>query len=148
MTRRMSCSMTIDAVKARSKTVTRRHVDTWMDLKPGDRLTLIEKGMGLPKGAQQVVLAEVEIVGVRLEPIGLLDEIRYGRQEVALEGFGRMDPYEFKWLWIRSHYRSNAYDIDGYAAPMPGRLVCRRIEWRYLDSPVSLPFAANQGEPQ
>lgn len=27
-----------------------RH-DTWRDLKPGDRLVLIEKGMGLPKGA-------------------------------------------------------------------------------------------------
>lgn len=51
MPRRMSCSMTVDAVRDRSKTVTRRHVDTWRDLKPGDRLVLIEKGMGLPKGA-------------------------------------------------------------------------------------------------
>lgn len=58
----MSCSMTIDAVRARTKTVTRRHIDTWRNLRAGDRLTLIEKGMGLAKGERQVVLAEVEIV--------------------------------------------------------------------------------------
>lgn len=69
MSRRMSCSMTIDAVRNRTKTVTRRHVDTWQNLKPGDRLTLIEKGMGLPKGATQVILAEVEIVSVWVEPL-------------------------------------------------------------------------------
>lgn len=62
--------MTIPAVRARVKTVTRRHVDTWKDLKPGDRLTLIEKGMGLPKGAKQVVLTEVEITDVRVELLG------------------------------------------------------------------------------
>lgn len=69
MPRRMSCSMTIDAVRDRTKEVTRRHPDTWATLAPGDTLTLIEKGMGLPKGAKQVVLAEVEVVDVRLEPI-------------------------------------------------------------------------------
>ena len=48
MPRRMSCSMTVPAVRDRTKTVTRRHVDTWRDLAPGDRVVLIEKGMGLP----------------------------------------------------------------------------------------------------
>ena len=43
----MSVSMTTDAVYGRTKTVTRRHPDTWQDLAPGERLTLIEKGMGL-----------------------------------------------------------------------------------------------------
>lgn len=38
MPRRMSCSMTIDAVRTRTKTVTRRHVDTWTRLAvPADR---------------------------------------------------------------------------------------------------------------
>lgn len=32
MTRRMSVSMTLDAVRDRTKTVTRRHVDTWQNL--------------------------------------------------------------------------------------------------------------------
>lgn len=69
MPRRMSCSLTIDAVRERRKTVTRRHVDTWQTLKAGDRLTLIEKGMGLPAGSKQVVLAEVEVIDVSIEPV-------------------------------------------------------------------------------
>lgn len=38
MPRRMSCSLTIDAVKNRTKTVTRRDPKTWLNLMPGDRL--------------------------------------------------------------------------------------------------------------
>ena len=90
MPRRMSCSMTIDAVRDRSKTVTRRHVNTWTTLTPGDRLVLIEKGMGLPKGATQVILAEVEIVSVRVESILKVDQA-----EVEREGMAGMFPDEF-----------------------------------------------------
>lgn len=120
MPRRMSCSMTIDAVRARTKTVTRRHVDTWKALKPGDRLTLIEKGMGLPKGARQVVLAEVEIVAVDVEEIGYADMAG----EVEREGFPDMEPPEFIRFWLRSH---------GYSDPYDWSVKCRRIVWRYLD---------------
>lgn len=127
MSRRMSCALTIDAVRDRSKTVTRRHVDSWRTLQPGERLTLIEKGMGLPKGARQVVLAEVEIVDVRVEPITLMSsDIRYGRQEVALEGFPGHDPVAWVEWWARSHRVVLQYLAS--APPM-----CRRIEWRYLD---------------
>ena len=87
MPRRMSCSMTVPAVRDRRKTVTRRHEDTWRDLKPGDRVTLVEKAMGLPKGARQVVLAEVEIVDVRVEPI---DHIIDEPDGTALEGLPEM----------------------------------------------------------
>lgn len=117
MTRRMSCAMTVDAVLDRSKTVTRRHVDTWKDLKPGDRLTLIEKGMGLKKGERQRVLAEVEITDVRVEDILDIDAA-----DCAREGFPDMTPIGFVSFWLLSHrldYR------DGYQP-------CRRIEWRYL----------------
>ena len=139
MSRRMSCALTIDAVRDRSKTVTRRHVDSWRTLKPGDRLTLIEKGMGLPKGAKQVVLAEVEVVDVRIEPITLMSsDIRYGRQEIALEGFSpdEWDPLEWVTWWAGSH---------GYRIPIHRNtwtpisiadlrnIPCRRIQWRYLD---------------
>ena len=124
MPRRMSCSMTIDAVRDRTKTVTRRHVDTWTTLKPGDRLTLIEKGMGLPKGSRQVVLAEVEIVDVRIEPIG---DICGEPDATAREGLPDLTPLEFIRFWIDGHgYRR--FDVtDGWAVP------CRRIEWRYLE---------------
>jgi hypothetical protein len=115
----MSCSMTIDAVRDRTKTVTRRHVDTWTTLKPGDRLTLIEKGMGLPKGAKQVVLAEVEIVDVRVEALGQIFIEHHG---VAREGLS-MSPDEFFQFWCRGH---------GVRFDEPDDVRCRRIEWRYL----------------
>lgn len=119
----MSCSMTIDAVKAGTKTVTRRHVDTWKNLKVGDRLTLIEKGMGLPKGAHQVVLAEVEIVDVRVEPLYSITP--EGDAGTAAEGLPEMSTSEFIRFWLNGH---------GYAKhPWPHRVQCRRIQWRYLD---------------
>lgn len=123
MSRRMSCSMTIDAVRDREKTVTRRRVDTWENLEPGDRLTLIEKGMGLPKGSKQVVICEVEVVDVRIEPLS-----RVTPAECTAEGFPTYAPFEFQALWMSSH---------GYALPADelavNRVLCRRIEWRYLD---------------
>lgn len=123
MSRRMSCSFTIDAVRNRKKTVTRRRVDTWRNTKPGDRLTLVEKAMGLPKGARQVVLAEVEIVDVRVEPIADVDE-----GEVLAEGFDwyRWTPDDFIRFWLGHH---------GYHADRDRDVSCRRIEWRYLGVP-------------
>ena len=122
----MSCSMTIDAVRARTKTVTRRHVDTWTTLKPGDRLTLIEKGMGLPKGTHQVVLARVEIVDVRVEPVS-----RVLNEDFATEREGLPDMLrgEFIRFWLSGHgYRpASPLADDDLVTP------CRRIEWRYLD---------------
>lgn len=130
----MSCSLTIAAVRERRKTVTRRHVDTWRNLKAGDRLTLIEKGMGLPAGAKQVVLAEVEIVDVRVEPISLLaDDVRYGRQEVVLEGLGHLAPDEFVGMWCQSHGAPTPAACWALGLPVKEWTKCRRIEWRYLD---------------
>ena len=133
MSRRMSVSMTLDAVRDRRKTVTRRHVDTWQHLKPGDRLTLIEKGMGLPKGAKQVVVAEVEVVAVRvvpLWPIGWSEIEREGLWDQAREHVFNDDPEDspsqwFCRFWLAGH---------GYKATDDwSKVPCRRIEWRYLD---------------
>lgn len=126
----MSCSMTIPAVRARTKRVTRRRVDTWVKLRPGDLLVLIEKGMGLPKGARQVVLDRVVVVDVRVERLGEI--MNEGQAGVALEGLD-MTPAEFVRFWQQGH---------GYP-PMPFHaaceIPCRRIEWQYLDeeSPAS-----------
>lgn len=124
MSRRMSVSMTLDAVRARTKTVTRRHVDSWQQLKPGDRLTLIEKGMGLPKGSKQVVVCEVEIIAV--EPV---NAIACDPFETEREGLPHMTPGEFCAFWLKGH---------GYkATDDPAQVMCRRIEWRYLDEEAS-----------
>lgn len=127
----MSVSMTLDAVHARTKTVTRRHVDTWAALKAGDRLTLIEKGMGLPKGAKQVIVAEVEIVDVRVEPLAFV-LIEDGAVEA--EGLAPMTPEEFVTFWLTGH-RHNATDDAT-------QVLCRRIEWRYLDEASGEPEAS------
>jgi len=138
MSRRMSVAMTLDSVRNRTKTVTRRHVGSWRDLKAGDRLTLVEKGQGLPKGGKQVVIAEVEVVDVRVEPLrdvtvgevrreGLYDEI-YRQAYASHPGptWDHLVPELFNALWLRGHgYQptvANATTVE-----------CRRIEWRYLD---------------
>lgn len=124
MSRRMSCSMTIDAVRDRTKTVTRRHVDTWKSLKPGDRLTLIEKGMGLPKGAKQVVLAEVQVVDVRVERLSM---VHFEKFATRAEGLGHMSNAQFVRFWVESHGYKPSSNAERDATP------CRRIEFRYLD---------------
>lgn len=122
MSRRMSVSLTLDAVRERRKTVTRRHVDTWTDLKAGDHLMLIEKGMGLSKGAKQVVVAEVEVVDVRVESLWNVTD-----EEVAAEGFSQMDAFEFIDFWLDSHHVPTFHSQDDAMA-----YLVRRIEWRYL----------------
>lgn len=133
MPRRMSCSMTVPAVVDRSKTVTRRHVDTWTRLKPGDRLVLIEKGMGLPKGAHQVVLAEVEVVDVRVEPLIAIWAEVAGVEREGVRGISAAGPDVapsgnlFAYWWAEGHGYGKLTSPAQLAA-----IMCRRIEWRYL----------------
>lgn len=114
--------MTVDAVRDRTKTVTRRHVDTWATLNPGDRLTLIEKGMGLAKGERQVVLDEVTIANVDVISLygGMTDE------ECAREGFPEMTPDDFVEFWLDSH-RVPQFATQNEAMAYE----VRRIEWVY-----------------
>lgn len=150
MTRRMSCSLTIDAVRARTKTVTRRHVDTWKTLAPGDRLVLVEKAMGLPKGARQVQLDEVVVIDVRVETLDTPKLSGDAWSEVIAEGLweqaaepmrtGSSDHSPWEWFvefWLSGH----GYPSDAD----PGNVLVRRIEWRYIDPPALLPIA-RQGD--
>jgi hypothetical protein len=120
----MSCSMTVDQVRDRTKTETRRAWWTWKDLQPGEHLLLIEKGMGLPKGAKQVVLAEVEVVGN--DSVRMCD---ISPAEVAAEGFPHMTPDEFVAFWMRGHGLRFGYGDGGVLRTF----VVRRISWRYVD---------------
>lgn len=137
MSRRMSCGMTIEAVRERRKTVTRRHVDTWRTLAPGEPLTLVEKAQGLRKGERQIVLAEVEVVSVRVQPLDLLfvpwDDApsRYGIADMAREGLPDMSPAEFVVWWAHGHGHGRLSVAEAR------RVEARRIEWRYLDEAAS-----------
>jgi hypothetical protein len=121
MSRLMSCALTIDAVRNRTKTVTRRSVDSWKTLKIGDHLTLVEKGMGIPKGGKVVRLAEVEVMWVG---ICALEDITPA--EVKAEGFPGKSPQWFIDFWLSSH--PNAFEDCAGDTPV------RRIEWRYLEA--------------
>lgn len=132
----MSVQMTTDAVYARIKTATRRDPDTWRDLRPGDRLTLIEKGMGLPKGATQVVICDVEVTSNRVEPLGLVtpDEVRLEGLEAPAIAACEAGEAEnivdwFIGFWLAGHRWDRSQD--------PRRVPCRRIGWRYLDLGVT-----------
>lgn len=117
----MAVSLTIEQVKDRSKTVTRRRADTWRKLKPGALLTLVEQAQGLKKGEKQQVLATVEVVDVRVEPLSHIGN----PGELAKEGFPDMTPEQFVVMWAESHAAS-AFTVER------GLIQCRRIEWRYL----------------
>ena len=114
MPRLMSVSLTEPQVRARSKTVTRR--TGWLKLKPGDRLTLVRKAMGLKPGEHVVRIADVEVVSVRRERLDAITPA-----DVAAEGFA-FTPAEFTAFFCGSHKGCTP------------ETVVTRIEWRYLDA--------------
>jgi hypothetical protein len=127
VSRLMSVAMTTDAVIERRKTVTRRK-GWWLDkngrrlLKPGDTLTLCRKVQGRKPGEPIERLAEVEVVDIRREPLGLM----LGESgATAREGFPDMTGVDFI-----NRFFVDAQDID------PDDMVTR-IEWRYLDGEAS-----------
>jgi hypothetical protein len=131
MARLMSVAFTEDAVRDRTKTVTRRK--GWTFAKPGDRITLCRKVMGRKKGEPLERIVDVELVDVRREPLTYLgkcacwadhpDLETYAQAEVRREGFPGMDPDEF----VRRFF----VDAQGMARDA----VVTRLEWRYLDAP-------------
>lgn len=126
MSRLMSVAYTEDAVRARTKTVTRRK-GWWTDkhgrrlIVPGDRLTLCRKVMGRKPGEPLVRICDVEVVAVTRHTLfGLLVSAdRHG--EIEREGFPGMAPEEF----VRRYFvEAQGMDVDDEVT---------RIEWRYLD---------------
>lgn len=117
MSRLMSVALTEDAVRARSKTVTRRL--GWASLKPGTPLTLCRKVMGRKRADGTVEplvrIAEVEVVAVRREP---LDAIEPG--DTAREGFPGWTGGQF----VEFFCNAMRCTRDTWVT---------RIEWRYLD---------------
>ncbi|MEM7323490.1 MAG: ASCH domain-containing protein [Actinomycetota bacterium] len=117
----MAFSATVEQMRNGTKTVTRRDVNKWGSLVPGERLLVIEKGMGLRKGERQIVIGEIEIVDVRVEPLcDITDE------DVAAEGFPGHDTawfFENVWTTIHGH--------------QPPHTPVRRIEFRHIAGDAS-----------
>lgn len=120
MARLMSVAFTEDAVRARTKTVTRRK--GWTFLKPGDRLTLCRKVMGRKAGEPLVRIVDVQILDVRREPLWLVND-----DEVALEGFPGMPSGEFVRRFFVEAQGMSPFDI------------VTRIEWSYVEEDTSRP---------
>jgi hypothetical protein len=123
MPRHMSFSMTTEAVRNRTKTVTRRL--GWNDLQPGTLLWAVEKGMGLKKGEHVKKLALIRVVSVEVQALeDMLDNYPYGQHyqfdEVVKEGFGELTPGEF----IEMFCRANHCDSD---------TLVNRIEFEYVE---------------
>lgn len=132
MPRLMSVAFTEQAVRDRTKTVTRRK--GWTFLKPGDRLTLCRKVMGRKPGEPLVRLAEVEVTEVRRELLACLGKCAcwdshqrgttYSEVEMTREGFPSLDPDEFvRRLFLEAQGMQRGDWVT-------------RIEWRYLDGPA------------
>jgi len=112
----MSFIYTTEQVRNRTKTVTRRGIGTWKNLKPGDRLNAVEKGMGLKKGEKVKVLAVIEVVSVRVEALCSITPL-----DVVAEGFPSLTRGEFVMCFC-----------DGFGCTASDRV--RRIEFKYVDS--------------
>lgn len=115
MARLMSVSFTEDAVRARTKTVTRRK--GWTFLRAGDRLTLCRKVMGRKPNEPLVRIVDVEVLDVRREPLAAISP-----EEVCKEGFLGMSPAEFMRRFFVEAQGMSPEDI------------VTRIEWAYLPS--------------
>lgn len=126
MPRNMAVSLTLEQVRSRTKTVTRRTGTSWLKLKPGDRLTLCEKVMGLRKGEKVKPVVTVEVTGVRRERLDAVTA-----EDVTAEGFPQMTgPGEFVSFFCATHRG---------CTPQTEVTV---IAWRYLDPPDDAAEAA------
>lgn len=106
--RHMSFSLTTEAVRNKAKTVTRRL--GWANLKAGERVCAIVKGMGLKKGEKIERICEIEIISNQthhLSDLLCLDDCAYSdetaRQEVDKEGFPNMTPSAFVHMFCQAN---------------------------------------------
>lgn len=144
MPRLMSVAHTIDAVRARRKTETRRLGWAW--LPPGVDLDLCEKVMGRKAGEPLVRIARVHVTEVHREPLGAITP-----DQVYAEGFTDDDladwpgptpwPLTVGWgpdQWFLAFYADRFLGLDVLTnadcrAAMATQVT--RVVWRYLPTP-------------
>lgn len=108
----MAFSMTTPQMYAHTKDVTRRL--GWANLKAGDIVTAVVKGMGLKKGEKIQVIGPIEILSVRSEPLYEITP-----DDVLREGFPEYNTEEFIAFFCKGHH------CDRYQ-------VVKRIEFKPL----------------
>lgn len=120
----MSVAFTEQAVRDRTKTVTRRK-GWWFDkngrhlLAVSDRLSLCRKVMGRKPGEPLVRIAEVEVVSVRRELLYLV----VNEGELTAEGFPELERFNGPAEFIQRYFEPQGIGFDD---------VVTRIEWKYL----------------
>ena len=88
MPRNMSFQLTTQQILDETKFVTRRL--GWRNLKPGELVNAVEKCQGLKKGEKVNHLKALCALGVRFEPLNVID-----KDDCILEGFPHLEPAEF-----------------------------------------------------
>lgn len=114
MPRNMSFSKTVDQVRSRTKTVTRRQ--GWRFLKRGDILWAVEKGMGLKKGEKVKRICQIRVLSVLRQPVYYIFS---DPSDIRREGFPGMLPSEF----VRMYCDMNRCAPEDW---------CTRIEFEYV----------------
>jgi hypothetical protein len=127
--RNMSFALTIEQVRNKTKTVTRR--TGWATLKPGTLLQPVLKGMGLKKGEKaEKIGGPIRVVSVRREPLMMMDQA-----DCAREGFPEMTVAGFMSMFCASH---RVVEWDGWPSLRNRSRSCEprdevtRIEFEYL----------------
>jgi hypothetical protein len=125
----MSVALTEQAVRGRTKTVTRRL--GWRFAKRGDRLTLCRKVMGRKPGEPLVRIAEVEIVNVRRELLRDFTAEDIEREGVPPETFTPLAHFDHESA-CRDCLRANWIGWFARTMACDAEALVTRIEWRYL----------------
>lgn len=117
----MSFALTTDAIRNRTKDVTRRL--GWSNLRSGERFWAVEKTMGLKKGEKLKRLSLLECVSNEEEPLWIILSfpIRRSKHETAREGFPHMSPSQFVDMFCR----------EMRCTP---EIMVRRIEFKYVEA--------------
>lgn len=122
--RNISFMLTQQPIRERTKTVTRRL--GWKQLKGGELLQGVEKGMGLKAGEKVVPLATIRVVSARPEALSAMTaDVEYGLAECAKEGFG--DHPALRWPSAFVEFFCNSHK-----GCTPETIVTR-IEFEYVD---------------
>lgn len=118
--RNISFALTTPQFKARTKTVTRRM--GWLNLKAGDQLMGVEKGMGLKPGEAIKRLGAIRVTSVRREPLNtmVINQV-YGADECEWEGFPDLTPSQFVDFFCASHKGCEPHSV------------VTRIEFEYME---------------